>query len=265
MKKFSINDDWSLYNSMYYKLPIVDTLLVTTYWLPYNNPGALRWIKFGQFMDFTVLTSKKPKRGFYDETLPKVNKYVRAFGKNIPAFLWGILAIFKVPLNYKNYIITAPPESLFLLAYILQLLGKNVIVDVRDKIDREEQKFKILVPFYQFIYSKLKNVVVAWNIIDSTKKIIYHGYDDIGKVKFKGYYDYNLNHADYLKKLKNGYVKSYKGRVKKYALSSYHSIKRAGLPIDNISAIDENEKYGTQSWEEGAEEFNNLLKKIEKK
>ena len=258
MKKFNINDDWGLYVANYYKSLMVDTLLITPYWFPYNNPGAIRWLKFGEYMDFNVLTSKVPGRGFYDSTIPHTDKYTIRFGRRLPAFVWGIMAIFRTPLNYKTYIISSPPESLLLLAFLLQLIGKNVVVDVRDSIGRKKQSLKIFTPIYRMLYSKIKKVGVAWKLIDKSKEVIYHGYENVGNPKFNCYFSDKINYKDYYMLLAKGMVPNFSDKQSGYVSSSYHTIKRAGLPI-NIKLADE--EYGVYSWEYGARQWKSLINK----
>lgn len=239
-----------------------DTLLVTNYWYPYNSPGAIRWLRFGEYMEFDVLTSHKPYRGFKDYTIPFTDKKVTRFGWNIPAILWGFfilpILLFK---KYKTYIITSPPESLLFTAWVLQSLGRNVIVDMRDAIDRPTQSRRYLINFYSFFYRKLKNVIVCWKLIDETKPIAYHGYEDINSVyKFQGFYtNTRLTYAEYIDRLKHGKVQDFRGRPKGYAFSSCHTIKKLGYPV-NVELA--NEEYGKHTWEEGAALFNKTIKKI---
>lgn len=238
-------------------------LLITNYWHPYNNPGAIRWINFRKFIDFDILTCKIPLKGFKDNTMPFVKSKVFRFGIKLPAIIWGIFSLIPALfLKYDVYIITCPPESLLFTGYILQFLGKKVIIDMRDAIERDEQPYKFLVPFYKFFYNKLKNVFVCWELIDSDKIVIYHGYD-IDKRHPKAlsepiYYKGNINYKSYMELLSMGIIKDYSDRPKDYPLSKFHNIKKLNYPILSTS----DEYFGIYSWEYGASQIIEMIKKM---
>ena len=157
-------------------MKVISIIVISYYWAPWNNAGTFRWWNFGKFINFDVLTSRRPVNSFHDETINDNHK-VKRFGK-VKAVVWGFLAIFKAG-KYDLYIVTSPPESLLFCAWILQLMGKKVLVDMRDPIYRIRQPLKFMVPVYRFFYNRINNVIVSWKIIDKSKPCIYHGYEDI--------------------------------------------------------------------------------------
>ena len=101
------------------------TLLITNYWYPFNHGGTMRWLQLGRYLDFDVLTSKKPRGAFYDETLPFRDRRTYRHFSNLPAILFGIFIIpFVLALRYDLYVITIPPYSLTFVAYVLTKLGR---------------------------------------------------------------------------------------------------------------------------------------------
>jgi len=97
-------------------------LLITHYWYPFNNSGTFRWLNLARHIDFDVLTSKKPRKEFYDETIPRRGRRVFRYGSRLPAVLSGLYLSFRTLFKrYDTYIITSPPESLIIGAFILQL------------------------------------------------------------------------------------------------------------------------------------------------
>ncbi|MFO8054733.1 MAG: hypothetical protein R6U19_06165 [Bacteroidales bacterium] len=235
------------------------TLLIAYYWYPYNNSGTMRWLQFSKYMDFDVLTTKVPIQSQLDETLPKTNKHIIRFGKNFPAIVWGFLALFKVLfLKYDRYIVTCPPESLLIGAFLLQLFGKNVIVDMRDKIKREEQPVKILIPVYNFFYRRIKKIIVAWKFIDNSKPVVYHGYELQKANKFIGYYKDRVDYGKYIKRMKKGLIPDQSNKPRGYAASSLHSFIHLNFPINN----DFHEEVYTvkpQSYKKRAMEMNVMI------
>lgn len=160
-------------------------LLITNYWHPYNNSGTFRWLYFSKYIKFDVLTSRKPKRSFQDESIPVFRHDIRIFriGGNLPAFISGwILSInsLRYLRAYNIFIFTSPPESLIFGAYFLQLLGKKVVIDLRDKIDRPNQPNKFLNFIYNFFYKRMKNRIVSMNFFDENASgVIRNGTDYI--------------------------------------------------------------------------------------
>ena len=205
-------------------------LLISHYWQPFNNSGTFRWLNFGKYIKFDVLTSKKPVNSFIDKTIENTAENVYRFGK-CKAVIWGFLACLFVK-KYDYYIITSPPETLLFCAWILQLRGKKVLVDMRDEIDRNHQQIKALIPFYRFLYRKIKNIIVSWQFIDESKTCVYHGYELDEKVKFKGYYVNRVNHRNFIELLKLGYMPDQSNKPDGYVISSFHTFKKLGFQIN---------------------------------
>jgi len=173
------------------------------------------------------------------DTSIRAGKYysgVYKFGAYLPAIVWGLLApLFAIPLlrRYDTVIITSPPESLLIGAWLLQLLGVNVIVDMRDAIERPNQYFNSLVWIYTYFYNKIKRVIVTYQFIDSRKKVIYSGYDDIKGTKFKGYYQGRAARKCYLFKLEKGYAPDQSHKPVGYSSSAVQTLRYLGYPINN--------------------------------
>lgn len=237
------------------------TLLVANYWTPYNNAGTLRWWNFAKHIDFDVLTVKKTS-GIIDPTLEeRGNKIKRIKNFSRVASLNGLLLSFMAFFTKADlYIFTTPPETLLIGAYLLQLRGKKVIVDLRDQIDREHQPVGFLVPVYRFLYKKIKNVIVTWRMIDPTKIVIHHGHDNLilKSNKQKIMPEGRFTHKEYNEMLEQGYIPNYNTHgnwVKGYVTSSYVNIKYLwGKRIDLVHKELEETFY---PWEHQA----SLLKK----
>ncbi len=241
-----------------------DILVVTNYWHPWNNSGAFRWLHLSKYIDFSVLTSKKPQ-GFYDETMPK-GRYNRIYryGRGLPAVLSGLyLSVVSVFIRADKYVYTCPPESLLFGAYVNQLLGRRVYVDMRDKIDRHTQPNKWLVPIYQWLYKKMKNVCVCMQFFDWTKPVIRHGYDVDKKISdyfdniVDKYYDYNT----YCNLLRQGMGRDYSDiKFKNYSSSSIVTIRHLNNPIySGHNLHSECFEFEPESWTEIAEQMNEFL------
>ena len=209
-------------------------LLISYYWYPYNNSGTFRWVNFGKYISFDVLTIKNPMRCFVDNTIPNPDKKVIRFGHKIPAVVWGMLAWIRVLFmqKYDLYIITSPPESLLCSAWIMQLFGKKVLVDMRDAIDRKKQYFRKLIVVYKWFYNRIKNVVVSWQFIDKTKDVVYHGYEEVEKKPNAPdkpfFYKGRVLHGTYLRLLSEGNIPDQSGKPEGYATSSLHTILQLG-------------------------------------
>ena len=155
-------------------------LLITNYWSPWNTSGTFRWLHLSRYIDFDVLTSKKPNTGFKDETLPPDNcKRCIRVGSNLPAMVSGIvLSVVSWFMRADRYVYTSPPETLLVGAWFSQkVLRREVYVDMRDALDRDMQPHKWLLPLYRWLYRRLDNVCVAMQFFDPKKQVIRHGYD----------------------------------------------------------------------------------------
>lgn len=244
------------------------TILIAYYWYPWNNSGTLRWLRLIQYlnMNIDVMTSSYPVKSFIDQSLPKIECKVMRYGKKkMPAVLWGLIYPFRILFSkYNNIIITAPPESLIIWAYIFQLFGKNVVLDLRDSIDRKHMHLKILKPLYKFFYIRIKNVVVCMRFLDESKPVVYHGYEDITKPKihkmcFKDYH--RMTFYKYHKLLSEGYYPDLSSKPNGYSSSCIHTLKHLGLPINNKYLNKEVFELIPISWEESANQMEVILKK----
>jgi len=239
-------------------------LLIAHYWHPYNNWGAFRWLNFSRYLDFDVLTTRQPIQSFIDSSLPDPGKKTFRFGRRLPAIIWGFLASLLVQFKsgYDVYIFTSPPAMLLLGAYLLQLRGKKVLVDMRDSIDNWCQRSRLLIPFYGFLYRRIKNVTVSWQFIDASRPVIYQGYEEVQQQNgFKGYYRGKVDHASYLKLLAAGFIPDQSGKPEGYGTSSWWTFKKLGFPV-NLRLHPE--AYGTapQSIESQAERLKKIIAEI---
>lgn len=218
------------------------TLLISYYWFPWNNSGVFRWTNFSKHIDFDVLTCRRPLRSFRDYSMSATMKpsslygNVRKFGACLPAIVWGFIAPFVAMFKrYDTYIFTSPPESMLIGAYLLQLFGKNVVVDMRDAISREKQYFKFMIPVYSFFYNRIDNVIVAYWFISPGKKVVYSGYEDVAKVKYKGCYSERVSRGWYLYKLSLGYMPDQSRKPIGYGSGSAQTFRHLEFPLgDNF-------------------------------
>jgi len=211
-------------------------LLVAHYWFPWNNWGAFRWMNFGRYIDFDVLTTREPIQSFRDDSLADPGKKTYRFGRKLPAIVWGFLASMVVQLKngYDVYVFTSPPAMLLLGAWLLQLRGKKVLVDMRDSIDNWCQKVRLLIPFYNFLYRRIENKTVSWKFIDPASPVVYHGYEVVkSEGVFRGYYRGKVDHDSYLKLLKAGFLPDQSRKPGGYGTSSWWTFKHLGFPINN--------------------------------
>ena len=244
-------------------------LLITNYWHPWNTSGTFRWLHLSKYIDFDVLTSKKPCIGFCDETLPnaKYNRLFR-FGSNLPAVLSGIyLAFISVFIRADKYVYTCPPETLLIGAWINQKLGRKVYVDMRDKIDRHTQVHKWLIPIYQWLYKRIKNVCVCMRFFDESKPMIRHGYDvtdrfyvpdNVGLSWIKGS---QIKYAPYCRSLIEGHGRDYSDiKFKNYNSSSVVNLRHLGNPIRGKENLHpECFEFEPESWEQIAIKMREFL------
>ncbi|MFX0181966.1 MAG: hypothetical protein ACFE95_02690 [Candidatus Hodarchaeota archaeon] len=229
-----------------------------------------------KYINFNVLTSKRPNKGFYDETLPEnYCKRVYRYGSSLPAVLSGVyLSIRSLFIRANKYIYTSPPESLFIGAYINRLLGRQVYIDSRDIIDRETQRIKWLVPIYKWLYKRIKNVVVCHKFVDESKLVIHSGYEDVKlnkAVRSPKYFTGFVNHEKYLKLLSNGYIEDYEKKYQKELYKNGNRQRRMDGSLSMITArhlgLKLNEdwfhpdcfNFEPQSWEEVAKQMKRFL------
>jgi hypothetical protein len=193
-----------------------------------------------KYLKADVLTSRQPVKSFKDYTIPDHSYCVKRIGKNWIAKLWGLLApllALRFIMRYKQIIITSPPETLILWAYLLQLAGKDVILDMRDSYYRKEMKLKFLIPVYACLYKKVRHKVVAFQFISSRATVIYSGHDSlIRKTDSPAYYytpSKRLSFLVYNDLLTKGRIPTMMNKPEGYCSSAIHNIKHLGYEIDN--------------------------------
>lgn len=148
--------------------------------------------------------------------------------------LWGFIAPFiAIFRRYDRYIFTSPPESMLIGAYVMQCLGKTVIIDMRDSIERERQTVKILVPLYRFFYRRMKNVIVSYQFLDETKPVVYHGYEELDAKEFQGYYNERVSKKEYNARLLCGYIPDQSFKPTGYSAGSVQTFRHLGFPVNN--------------------------------
>jgi len=236
-------------------------LLISYYWYPYNNSGTFRWVNFSKHMDFDVLTCRKPRKSFKDYSIVSGKYYegVYRFGAYLPAVAWGFIAPFiALFMKYDFVIVTCPPESGLFGAWILQLFGKKVLVDMRDSIDRERQPLKRFINIYKFLYSKIINVIVASGFFDPSKPIIYSGYEDIKGTKFVGYYQGRVARKWYRYNLECGLVPDQSNKPSGYWSGSAQTLRHLGYPINNV-LHEEFYSHELQSIKQSTEKLKTLI------
>ena len=243
-------------------------LVITNYWHPWNNSGTFRWLHLSKYIDFDVLTSKRPGKGFYDDTMFETNTKIYRYGNRLPAFLSGLyLSIISWFIRADKYVYTSPPETLLVGAWVNQMLGREVYVDIRDKIDRGHQRHKWLIPIYQWLYKRIKNVCVCMQFFDKNKPVIRHGYDDIEKcndnfpsrIMLNG--SEKLTYAMYCVMIQKDAGRDYSGRDYKDDNSlSLVTLRHLGNPIlgkENLHP--ECFEFEPESWEKIAEQMKGFL------
>jgi hypothetical protein len=249
-------------------------LVITNYFYPFNHSGSIRWTWLGRFIPFDVLTQIFPRKSFIDETLPYPfkTKNVYKLGFMFPAVIWGLVASFAVLFfrKYDIYIFTSPPQSLLLGAYFLQKSGKRVVVDMRDSNNSWGQRHRWLVPLYDWLYDRLDNVVVVMKFLDSSKKIIYSGYDDVTRFceadKWEFVKPERLFYRSYLELLSKGKIPDYRNRndkPKSYGCSSYVTLRKMGFEgLPNNYFHDEVYTRPITSWQEASEQYKTFLEHV---
>ena len=240
---------------------------------PWNHPGTFRWWHYRQRFNFKVLTAKKPRGGFYDETIRSVGD-VRRVGSNLPVFLWGLVAsAYSWFIREDVYIYSCPPETLLIGAWVSEkILRRKVLVDMRDAIDRERQPIKRMVWFYKLLYRQMNNVVVCWQFLDPDKPCVMHGYEDVDfsiRAKFDlPYYhgDYyvtyqgRVSHKEYLDRLALGGVPDQGHKPLGYASSSAPTLKRLGVDMSRWHK--EVQDHTPISWRESGKQMLNIIEEV---
>ena len=244
------------------------TLLITNYWYPFNTPGSLRWIQLGRYLDFDVLTCKQPRKGFIDETLPVPrDRMVFQHFSNLPAVLFGLsitlLAIFR---RYDLYIITIPPFTLSICAWILQTMGRKVILDIRDNQANKNNHWRAVTWLCQRFQSMIRHRTASFQFLDPGAVRVLSGYSPELERKVKDPMDWEwhefysqcrLSYKGYLFWTSHGVIQNYRKRMKNgYAASSFVDLLYLGflcLPIENLHEECRNQPIW--SWKRSAYEM----------
>ena len=252
-------------------------LLITNYWYPWNTSGTLRWLQIGRYLDFDVLTSKKPRKAFYDETLPGPNRNSRNVYRHfssIPAILFGFFIIpFVLAHRYDLYVVTIPPYSLTFVAYILTKLGRKVVVDIRDDFRKNKNNhWGILNPIYGWLQKRIKNKTVVFQFIDKDATRILSGYSPEVDMEYRRYTLYwefvpciRQHYEVYNFGLSIGKIPDYRKRIDGiYASSSFVNLLYLGfknLPVDCL--YEECISQPIQSWKETAKQMKEYLEDLQ--
>lgn len=228
-------------------------LLITNYWYPYNASGTFRWLSFAKYIPIDILTSQKPKRGFYDETINRTGKRIFHVGSNLPACISGIvLSLYSIFFKYNVYVYSSPPETFLLGAYIQQELGRKVLIDMRDSIDRKALGFKPLKWFYGWLYKRIKNKVVSFQFLDEGAKVIRSGYENIKTTKKQAFLECSFReyYGFYLGFLSDGIVPCYLDKPRGYGSSSFVTLRHLGFENLPRHFHDEVHNCEINSWKE---------------
>ena len=168
--------------------------------------------------------------------------------------LLSIVAQFK---KADLYVFTIPSETLLFGAYLLQKRGEKVIIDLRDQINRSQQRLKILVPIYLWLYNRIENVVTVIEYIDKSKLAIHHGHDNL-TLKINEPYPMpkgRFNREEYNELLQRGFVPRMKW--KDYPVSGMVNIKHLWGKVDsNYKTMNSIEFY---SWKIQANKMKDYL------
>lgn len=245
-------------------------LVVNPYWYPWNTAGTFRWLNFSEYIDFDVLTSIRPNKGFKDETIKNTNKRCYRFGYKLPACISGLLLAFvSCFIRADAYVFSSPPETLLFGAWFNEkILKRKVLVDMRDSINRDSQRLKLLIPVYRFFYDRLENVVVCWQFLDPSKEVVYHGYDEIERSKGahkKAVYDYYKAPQNiYRMFLSYGLISDFSHKPKGYGSSSFPTIRKLGYDV-NQKLHDECYTFELVSWKESALKMKKIIDRLGRK
>ena len=244
------------------------TLLITNYWYPYNHSGTMRWLQLANAgLEFDVLTQRKPREGFIDETLPATNNKVFKVGRNIPAVFWDItLVAVCMVFKYDCIIITVPPQTLLFTAYILQKIHRRVVIDVRDSIDGWDNKLKpVLSPVLKWIYKRIKNKVVSFQFLDESAYVVRSGYADVTRdslLKNNGWSFFKSERGKYYSWItccEFGLINDYRNKPKGYGSSSFCTLRHLGYQDLPIHFHPEVHNCELNSWSEAVELYKNYI------
>jgi len=245
-------------------------LLITNYWYPWNTSGTFRWLQMGRYIDFDVLTSKKPREGFKDETLPYKDRRVFRFGYSLPAVVSGLYLTLRAIFirGYGVYIFTVPPFTLAIGAYILQLLGRRVVIDSRDNLECKGNRWKLINRISYFFLKKIKHRTTSFYYHDAGATRILSGYNPEIETRLRDKSNWQYDRYDdrrcygmYNYCLKMGHIPDYRKHQKPgYPISSFVNLLYLGfknLPTDTLN--EECINQPVQSWRESAKQMEGYL------
>ena len=243
-------------------------LLITNYWYPWNHSGTMRWLQLNQYIDFDVLTTKKPRQGFNDETLPKPhNRRLYRYFRSIPAVLSGMfLSVIACFYKYDIYIFTVPPYTLSLGAWILQAMGKKVILDIRDDY-RLNSRWRMLNPVFGFFIKRIKHRTTCMQFMDEGATRVLSGYNPGLKLKVNSWYFVRPKRQSYMwynLYIECGaipdYTKHPNRQKHRYNCSSFVNYLYLGFKdLPTWCLHDEVVNQPVQSWHESANQMKQVL------
>ncbi len=181
----------------------------------------------------------------HDETMPGKAHRVFRYWNNLPALIFGILIIpfaFYHARKYDRIIITTPPESLLILAYLLQKVRSGVVVDIRDRVDRKTknnkwQKFGAL---WTWLLRRITHRVAIYDFFQNYDKIISHGYMDLDVTNTKWTFvpEKRMSYEQFRQSLSRGLIPDYRPRSKNYAASTFITLRKYfdNLPAENVES-----------------------------
>jgi hypothetical protein len=224
----------------------------------------------GRYIDFDVLTSKKPRKGFEDETLPRPrSRRIFRHGSNLPAVLSGLYLAWRAIMvrHYDIYVFTAPPFTLSIGAWLLQAMGRKVIIDVRDNLDAQGNRWPRINKICWWFVRRIEHRTASFMFLDPGAARVLSGYNPELEPYCLNWlfiiYD-RMIYAEYNDYLSCGHIPDYRKRQKSgYAVSSFVNLLHLGfknLPVDGLhyECVDQ----PVQSWETSAKQMQKILEKL---
>lgn len=242
-------------------------ILITNYWRPWNTAGTFRWLHLSKYIEFDVLTSKRPLKGICDETIPNFREGQRIIhiGRCFPAFLSGLfLSVVSWFVRSDIYVYSSPPETLIIGAWISQMMGRKTILDLRDKINRPD-KNSWFRPIYEFIYRRIKNKVVTMSHFDEKAKLIRHGYalERKGAALQKYTLASRFDYFNYTESIMYGVSVEYKNSKEHYTSSSVVELRHLGNEIKGKETLHpELFEFEPDSWKDISNQYMEYIKRI---
>jgi len=248
-------------------------LLIQTCWYPYNGAGIFRWLNFSKYIDFDILTSKVAPHGFVDYKLPKPSmgkEFLHgSFKKSSWTSVWLIfIGLFKR--NYDVYIFKSPNEILMFGAWFYQLIGRKVVLDSADMIDRTKQPHRWLIPVFTWFYNRIKHKIVCWKFMQmDDEEVIFHGHQELVRdndaLETPIYYNTTAkrkNYEEFTRDLTMGILPDYQAKPDDCGVSSIHNIKHLGYEVNNPNLHPEVYSAEYFSWRKQSEKMMSFLEKV---